>query len=241
MSIIASDSGSPFPLSLACPQDLEAYVSRYSGHTKMHRLDWLSQRCPSLAPECFKVALALLRQGNNTAMYREMCARASGLLGSEYAADKEWIEQVGAFRACRRAEYDKNAQAWHRRPRRTFLGIDSDTQPHFPTIRMLLSMSMCRHGLRRELRPQFAACALGFGALSWADVRTCRPWSCEMTRWRPRGRQSRSSVSELGAIVPALLNGDDVEQARVGRQTAPWPAFYMWARASQGRVDSSCE
>lgn len=76
--------------------DLDAYISRYSGYTKIRRLDWISQRCPELAPDCYRTALTLLRHGINTAAYREMCARARQVLGPEYAEDTEWVDQVGS-------------------------------------------------------------------------------------------------------------------------------------------------
>ena len=74
--------------------DLDAYISRYSGYTKLRRLDWIAQRCPPLAPECYRAALLLLRQGINTQAYREISARASQLLGQDCAEDTEWSEQV---------------------------------------------------------------------------------------------------------------------------------------------------
>lgn len=79
------------------PPDLEAYISRYGGYTKLRRLEWIAQRCPALAPDCYRSALALLRQGINTQSYREISARAVQLMGPEYAEDTEWAEQVGLF------------------------------------------------------------------------------------------------------------------------------------------------
>ena len=60
----------------------------------MRRLEWIAQRCPALAPDCYKMALSQLRQGINTQAYRQISARASQLLGPEYAEDPEWVEQV---------------------------------------------------------------------------------------------------------------------------------------------------
>lgn len=74
--------------------DLDAYISRYGGYTKLRRLDWIAQRCPALAPDCYRAALSLLRQGINTQSYRDISARAVVLMGPEYAEDTEWAEQV---------------------------------------------------------------------------------------------------------------------------------------------------
>ncbi|CAM9970279.1 unnamed protein product [Ectocarpus fasciculatus] len=74
--------------------DLDAYISRYGGYTKLRRLDWIAQRCPSLAPDCYRAALTLLRQGINTQSYREISTRAVVLMGPEHAVDTEWAEQV---------------------------------------------------------------------------------------------------------------------------------------------------
>lgn len=75
--------------------DLDVYISRYSGYTKLRRLDWISQRCPALAPDCYRAALTMLRNGLNTSAYREISARARQLMGPEYAEDTEWVAQVG--------------------------------------------------------------------------------------------------------------------------------------------------
>lgn len=94
---------------LSCPfllrfdrgmSDLDAYVSRYSGYTRIRRLDWISQRCPELASDCYRTVLSLLRHGINTAAYREMCARARQVLGPEYAEDTEWVAQVRLRPSC---------------------------------------------------------------------------------------------------------------------------------------------
>lgn len=81
----------------ACTADLDAYISRYGGYTKLRRLEWIAQRCSALAPDCYRASLALLRQGINTQSYREICVRASQLMGPEYAEDTEWAEQVQAM------------------------------------------------------------------------------------------------------------------------------------------------
>lgn len=85
--------------------DLDAYISRYNGYTKLRRLEWIAQRCPALAADCYRAALTLLRQGINTQSYREIAARAVQLMGPEYAEDTEWAEQVRALvlNACVRA------------------------------------------------------------------------------------------------------------------------------------------
>ncbi|CAM9801339.1 unnamed protein product, partial [Choristocarpus tenellus] len=74
--------------------DLEAYISRYTGFTRLNRLDWISNRCPELEPECLRTALTLLKQGINTSAYKELCKRAQAILGPEFALDNEWVEQV---------------------------------------------------------------------------------------------------------------------------------------------------
>lgn len=77
--------------------DLDAYISRYGGYTKLRRLDWIAQRCPALAPDCYRAALTLLRQGINTQSYRDISTRAVVLMGPEHAVDTEWAEQVCVY------------------------------------------------------------------------------------------------------------------------------------------------
>lgn len=98
------DDGQTNPLlQTTTTADLDAYISRYNGYTKLRRLEWIAQRCPSLAADCYRAALALLRQGINTQSYREIAARAVQLMGPEHAEDTEWAEQVravGCVTAC---------------------------------------------------------------------------------------------------------------------------------------------
>ncbi|CAM9194326.1 unnamed protein product [Ectocarpus sp. 6 AP-2014] len=90
-AVVAGDVGLvPLPPNF----DLDAYISRYGGYTKLRRLDWIAQRCPALAPDCYRAALTLLRQGINTQSYRDISTRAVVLMGPEHAVDTEWAEQV---------------------------------------------------------------------------------------------------------------------------------------------------
>lgn len=82
---------------VASVTDLDAYISRYGGYTKLRRLDWIAQRCPALAPDCYRAALTLLRQGINTQSYREISTRAVVLMGPEHVVDTEWAEQVCVY------------------------------------------------------------------------------------------------------------------------------------------------
>jgi len=52
--------------------DLDAYSSRYSGHTKIMRLLFIAQRFPAKRTQCLEQALALLKGTRNTALYRRV-------------------------------------------------------------------------------------------------------------------------------------------------------------------------
>jgi len=74
--------------------DLESYISRYEGMTKIQRLRFIARRCPEVKNEAYRLAIAELKMGINTAAYKEIMAEAGESLGPEQSLDAAWVESV---------------------------------------------------------------------------------------------------------------------------------------------------
>ncbi|CAM9604341.1 unnamed protein product [Chrysoparadoxa australica] len=75
--------------------DLESYIGRYSGRTRVLRLLFIAKRCPALAPAALRMALTDLKAGCDTQLYRTVIAKGAELgLGPDYALDAAWVAQV---------------------------------------------------------------------------------------------------------------------------------------------------
>lgn len=85
--------------------DLEAYISNYTGNTRILRLRFIAERCRSTGVEleALRMAMDEIMRGQNTAAYREAVEAAGGRLGPAYDLDAAWVEAVER-RAAQRQE-----------------------------------------------------------------------------------------------------------------------------------------
>jgi hypothetical protein len=80
--------------------DLEVYANNYSGHTKIDRLVFIAERCPSLAIEAYNLALIDLKKepNLNTQKYLSILNKLNELLLSRgetsVSQDSAWTEAV---------------------------------------------------------------------------------------------------------------------------------------------------
>jgi len=74
--------------------DLDTYVQNYSGHTKVIRLVFISERCPPIQGEALRLAIQELKKSVNTVSYKETSDKAADILGSSFRADQSWIDSV---------------------------------------------------------------------------------------------------------------------------------------------------
>jgi COP9 signalosome complex subunit 1 len=79
--------------------DVESYISRYSDHTRQKRLRFIAKKAEELKHErtkleAYKLLLDTLKQGHNTAAYKEACAKVGDKLGPQYAIDMAWITRI---------------------------------------------------------------------------------------------------------------------------------------------------
>lgn len=52
--------------------DLETYINRYDGHTKVNRLLFIAERYPEKQGLCYRLATEELKKGRNTSAYRKL-------------------------------------------------------------------------------------------------------------------------------------------------------------------------
>ena len=71
--------------------DLKSYIDRYSGYTKLSRLQFIAERCPNLQEEAYRTLLVELKRGSNTELYEKT---HRFLLGAELGVDfdKAWVD-----------------------------------------------------------------------------------------------------------------------------------------------------
>jgi len=75
--------------------DLEQYIANYSGHTKIKRLVFIAQHDTKLAKQATKLAIAELKKGINTQMYKEVAENCAKKFGAEeFPFDEQWIIKV---------------------------------------------------------------------------------------------------------------------------------------------------
>jgi len=72
--------------------DLESYISNYTGHTKIRRLQFIAERSPELQVEALKMAIDELKNTMNVSKYREITDLLGVRGGPEYVQDIAWIE-----------------------------------------------------------------------------------------------------------------------------------------------------
>jgi len=70
--------------------DLESYIARYSGYTKLARLQLVAKHCPRLEAQAYTLLAAELQLGVNTACYRAHSARLAPLF------EPTWCDEVDA-------------------------------------------------------------------------------------------------------------------------------------------------
>eukprot|EP01006_Ploeotia_vitrea_P059358 TRINITY_DN71_c0_g1_i1.p1 TRINITY_DN71_c0_g1~~TRINITY_DN71_c0_g1_i1.p1 ORF type:complete len:437 (+),score=42.18 TRINITY_DN71_c0_g1_i1:46-1356(+) len=73
--------------------DLEQYINQYTGGTKVLRLLHIFENVPQLSVEAARLALAELKKGSNTVMYRDFCAKLQAKAMSS-PPDETWATMV---------------------------------------------------------------------------------------------------------------------------------------------------
>jgi COP9 signalosome complex subunit 1 len=81
--------------------DLPRYASRYEGQTKIARLRFIAERCPTLQNEAYKLALEELKKGRNTTPFRQIVEKLGGGFDSSWAdaVDKQRTGQLDEYEA----------------------------------------------------------------------------------------------------------------------------------------------
>ena len=72
--------------------DINSYIARYEGYTKLRRLFTILERCPDLRREAFLVLHEELRKGSDIPLYFKLFEANIPELG--LSVDMEWIEDV---------------------------------------------------------------------------------------------------------------------------------------------------
>jgi len=72
--------------------DLEAYISNYSGHTKIARLIFIAEHCKVLEKEAYRMAVEELKKTMNTSLYRNLVEKVGERLG--FVLDAQWIDST---------------------------------------------------------------------------------------------------------------------------------------------------
>jgi COP9 signalosome complex subunit 1 len=70
--------------------DLDTYIANYSGHTRLKRLQFIASHEPALRTQALQMAVDLAKQGINTSLYLELCARSA----CPVPRDDAWVEAV---------------------------------------------------------------------------------------------------------------------------------------------------
>jgi COP9 signalosome complex subunit 1 len=70
--------------------NLNSYIARYDGYTKLQRLIFIAEKCANLQEDAYRLLLIELKRGCNTAMYLKLTAQ----LGNGTDFDREWVETI---------------------------------------------------------------------------------------------------------------------------------------------------
>mmetsp|Transcript_5807 Transcript_5807/g.14101 ORF Transcript_5807/g.14101 Transcript_5807/m.14101 type:complete len:151 (-) Transcript_5807:19-471(-) len=75
--------------------DLESYISSYTSHTKIDRLEFIADKCQGtpLEAEALRMAEAELKQSENTARYCQLMEKAKQRLGQGWEIDQAWVDE----------------------------------------------------------------------------------------------------------------------------------------------------
>mmetsp|Transcript_46860 Transcript_46860/g.75327 ORF Transcript_46860/g.75327 Transcript_46860/m.75327 type:complete len:459 (+) Transcript_46860:406-1782(+) len=78
--------------------DLKNYISEYRGHTKIKRLVFIGNKCPSVRLAAFRTAISELKKGRDVQGYTNIVSTARELLqeglGDEWGYDSSWVETM---------------------------------------------------------------------------------------------------------------------------------------------------
>ncbi|KAJ3318677.1 hypothetical protein HDU76_000759 [Blyttiomyces sp. JEL0837] len=78
--------------------DLDSYISNYSGHAKINRLEFIADVCPELQTDALQMALAELKTTYNVPKYSALLGRLNEILSSRaranVAQDSAWVEST---------------------------------------------------------------------------------------------------------------------------------------------------
>lgn len=70
--------------------NLNTYIARYDGYTKLQRLIFIAEKCANLQEDAYRLLLIELKRGCNTASYLKYSAQ----LGQGTDFDREWVETI---------------------------------------------------------------------------------------------------------------------------------------------------
>ncbi|PXF44841.1 COP9 signalosome complex subunit 1 [Gracilariopsis chorda] len=88
--------------------DLDVYAARYKGRGKIHRMQFIARRCPSLRADALRIAIIEAKKGRDTLQYKNLIKEAAGLIGEEFELDKPWVAENDRWAA---QEMDKLRRA----------------------------------------------------------------------------------------------------------------------------------
>ena len=74
--------------------DLDLYISRYNGNTKLQRLTFIAERCPNLQEATYRKLLLEIRKGSNTALYMKIHDIVGSSLVRDASLDFEWVDNT---------------------------------------------------------------------------------------------------------------------------------------------------
>ncbi|KAI8617778.1 26S proteasome subunit RPN7-domain-containing protein [Chytriomyces sp. MP71] len=75
--------------------EIETYLSQYTGHTRIQRLEFISEASPSLAREALTLALAEVKATTlNTTKHNAIVLRLNADLGASVKHDQVWVEDT---------------------------------------------------------------------------------------------------------------------------------------------------
>jgi COP9 signalosome complex subunit 1 len=70
--------------------DLEAYISNYSGHTKIARLIFIAERSKKHEVDALRLAVTEIKNTSNTSLYRRLMEKVGDKLGTGFTHDQAW-------------------------------------------------------------------------------------------------------------------------------------------------------
>lgn len=92
--IISENHSSPSRNVVCNTLDIRYYASRYQGHSKHSRLNFIASNCENLHADALKLLIDSLKQSGNTNMYEEITRKVGNSLGDNYVFDKNFFEST---------------------------------------------------------------------------------------------------------------------------------------------------